>query len=688
MAGKSTEYNWLMKLGAEIDSSFGKALNGAKTAIQTVGDVASKVGDIAGTALKGVGIATGAVVTGAVAAGKELYELGSNFKTAANDMAAATGTTGEELAALQQSMQDIYASNFGEDFADIGDALSIARRNTGLMGDELENLTQDAIMLRDTFDYDVAESTRAAEALMENFGITGEEAMNLIASGAQNGLDFSGEMIDTINEYSVQFSKLGMDAETMFAVMKGGADGTAWNLDKVGDSIKEFSIRAIDGSDSTKEAFEAIGLHADTMAQIFASGGEAANTAFYDVLNSLLAMEDPVARDAAGVQLFGTMWEDMGVSAMQALADTQSAAYDAGDALQQIEDIKYDDFGNTMESFKRQMQVALLPAAQTLMRTLTDLAPTIGEVVSGLAPMVEQLMPVFVSLLSNAAPLVSSLVSSLLPMAQQILPVLISALEQILPVVISVVEQLMPVVQMLLPPLLEIISALLPPLLSLIELILPPLISLLQVFTPIVEFLAQVLGTSLSVGIEAVSLMLNGMKSAFEGLLKYITGVFTGDWELAWQGIGQIFEGIMLGLEAFFKVPINGLISVLNWLIEKVNGLSIDIPEWVPGIGGQTFGFNIPLIPELATGGIVDQATLAMIGEGSEPEAVMPLSRLESMLDGDMGGQTIYITYAPQVTLPAGASRSDMDAALQDGFEQFKRWMQQYEREGKRLRFG
>jgi len=688
MAKKESEYSWLMRLGAEIDSSFGKALKGARDAISTVGDVASKVGDIAGTALKSVGIATGAVMTGAVAAGKELFDLGSEYQTAANDMAAATGAAGEELAALQQSMQDIYGSNFGEDFADIGDALSTAMRNTGLMGDELEALTVDAIMLRDTFNYDIAESTRAAESLMENFGVTGEEAMNLIASGAQNGLDFSGEMIDTINEYSVQFAKLGMDAETMFAVMKGGADGTAWNLDKVGDSIKEFSIRAIDGSDSTKEAFEAIGLNADAMAQTFASGGEAANAAFYDVLNGLLAMEDPVARDAAGVQLFGTMWEDMGVSAMQALAETQSAAYDAGDALQQIEDIKYDDFGTTMEGFKRQMQVALLPAAQTLMRTLMDLAPTIGEVVTGLAPMVDQMMPVFVSLLSSAAPLVSSLVSSLLPMAQQIFPVLISALEQILPVVISVIEQMMPVVQTLLPPMLEILTMMLPIVLQFVEIVLPPLLEMLEAAIPVITAVANVIEGVLSVALEALGPVLELVKGIFMDLMAFLEDVFTGNWEAVWTKIVSVFESVFGPVIDFFKEINNGVIRALNWMIEKVNGLSIDIPDWVPGIGGETFGFSIPLIPELATGGIVDQATLAMIGEGSEPEAVMPLSRLESMLDGDFSGQTIYVTYAPQITLPAGASRGDVDAALQDGFEQFKRWMQQYEREGKRLRFG
>lgn len=115
----------------------------------------------------------------------------------------------------------------------------------------LQNVTESAFALRDTFGYEIPESTRAAKAMMDNFGTSGEEAMNLIAAGAQNGLDYSGELLDSISEYSVQFAKVGLDADDMFKVLQKGAESGAFNLDKVGDAVKEFSIRAIDGSDTT-----------------------------------------------------------------------------------------------------------------------------------------------------------------------------------------------------------------------------------------------------------------------------------------------------------------------------------------------------------------------------------------------------------------------------------------------------
>lgn len=170
-----------------------------------------------------------------------------------------------------------------------------------------------------------------------------EDAFSLIAAGAQNGLDYSGELIDTINEYSSQFSKLGFTADGMFNLLQSGADSTAWNLDKVGDAIKEFSIRAIDGSDTTVSAFEDLGYNAKKIMATFAAGGEGANTAFFEVLNTLMDVDDQVKRDALGVSLFGTMWEDLGVEAMQAMADASSAAYDTQGALEQINQVKYND---------------------------------------------------------------------------------------------------------------------------------------------------------------------------------------------------------------------------------------------------------------------------------------------------------------------------------------------------------
>lgn len=111
---------------------------------------------------------------------------------------------------------------------DIADGMATVTQNLGEMSDEqLQSITESAFALRDTFEYDISESTRAAKAMMDNFGVSGDEAMSMIAAGAQNGLDYSGELIDSISEYSTQFAKVGLDADDMFKIFEKGAESGA-----------------------------------------------------------------------------------------------------------------------------------------------------------------------------------------------------------------------------------------------------------------------------------------------------------------------------------------------------------------------------------------------------------------------------------------------------------------------------
>lgn len=112
-----------------------------------------------------------------------------------------------------------------------------------------------------------------------------------------------------------------------------------------------------------------------------------------------------------------------------------------------------------------------------------------------------------------------------------------------------------------------------------------------------------------------ISDVIKGLLKSLGGLIDFIAGVFTGDWKRAWEGIKNFMKGIGDGLVAIFKGSINLIIDAFNFMIKKLNKLKIDIPDWVPLYGGETFGFTIPTIPKLAKGGIVDQPTLAMVGE-------------------------------------------------------------------------
>lgn len=124
----------------------------------------------------------------------------------------------------------------------------------------------------------------------------------------------------------------------------------------------------------------------------------------------------------------------------------------------------------------------------------------------------------------------------------------------------------------------------------------------------------------------------DSIKQIFQGIIDFVAGVFTGNWSRAWQGVVNIFSGIMGTLGAIVKSPLNAVISLINAAISGLNRISINIPNWVPRFGGKSFGLNIPKIPYLARGGIIDSPTLAMVGEAGK-EAVVPLENNTEGLD-------------------------------------------------------
>ncbi len=355
---------------------------------ENLGDTAVSVADELETVFSGVekigtGLTVGltAPLTALGAAGVKTY---LDLDDAATKVVGQTGAAVEETEKYREILEEIYNEGYGESYEDIADSVATVRQNLGEMDDEtLQTITQDALKIRDVFEYDVQESTRAAKAMMDNFGLSAEEAFDYIVTGSQNGLNYSGELLDSISEYSVQFAKVGLDADDMFNIFAEGYETGAWNLDKMGDAIKEFSIRVIDGSETTQQGFEAIGLNADTMAEKFAAGGETAQEAFHQTITALAEMEDPLAQNAAGVNLFGTMWEDLGPEVVTQLAEITDGTYGAEGAMDSLTESMSD--AKKAEQNMREAQSALsdigeslveigLPALESLSGVLSDVA--------------------------------------------------------------------------------------------------------------------------------------------------------------------------------------------------------------------------------------------------------------------------------------------------------------------------
>lgn len=802
---KSKVMELAIKIAGKVDKTLGSSTKAANKQLATIQKAADKVSTTMTAGLAAMG-------TGAIAATKYLSDLGGEWQEATNQVAASTGAAGKELENLRGAMERVYADNFGEDVADVADAVALVDRNLANLDQEgLTKATEGALALRDAFEYEVEESTRAAEAIRKNFGTSVEDAFSLIAAGAQNGLDYSGELIDTINEYSSQFSKLGFTADGMFNLLQSGADSTAWNLDKVGDAIKEFSIRAIDGSDTTVSAFEDLGYNAEKIMATFAAGGEGANTAFFEVLNTLMDVDDQVKRDALGVSLFGTMWEDLGVEAMQAMADASSAAYDTQGALEQINQVKYNDLDSALQGIRRQMEVDLLPAADAVYQSLMDSMPEITAAMGEMSPVIAEIaedfadwaggavsegLPVLVDGIRDFADWAGKAHEKAKPFLSFLWEhkgtvVAVAAGAKVLSVSLGAVNKAMgayknakgmlAVLQKILAVYPGLIAAkvkdkaktaylyaleakdvlirakttaatkastlatkaatvatkgmsaavkfLTSPMgitLGIITAVAAALVLLYKNWDSVKAWLVNfgntvnqiwtnfsnavgnaiaaigqhfpLLGAYLQGWWESIQAAVENVKAIFQNIIDFISNVFSGNWSAAWQNIVNIFGNLFGMIVNLAKAPINGVISAINWVLEKINSISVTIPDWVPLVGGQTLGFNIPTIPQLAEGGVATSPTLAEIGEGGEPEAVMPLSKLADLLDNwprpkpggggsQPGGDGETIVFSPVFNFYGKADREDVEEATRISFQEFKRLYKKLKAEERRKNF-
>ena len=681
----------VIDIAGEISPTLGKSLEKVTEKIDGVNVAAVAAGAAVGAIAYGTGKAV-------VEATKYLAELGDAYNSAVNDIAAGTGLVGEELEGMSDVLKDVYGSNFGESMEDAAAGITAVYQATGLTDDALAETTKGAYALADTFGYDVAESARAAKAMMENFGVSGEEAMGLIAAGAQNGLDYSGELIDSINEYSVQFSKLGFSADDMFNIFQQGADNGAWNLDKVGDAIKEFSIRSIDGSKTTTEAFKALGLDADEMMATFAAGGDDASIAFQGVLTALMDMDDEVQRDALGVSLFGTQWEDLGVEAMTALSDISSEAYNTEDALGKINSVKYDNMTDAFEGIKRQAEVSLLPLASTIANAFTDIAPILGDLFEELGPIIEQttedMMPFVTDFLNGATGVLKDLIPYVVKLADALMPILSDLVSQLLPPILDLVDALLPplmdILIAVMPPIVSILTSILPILVQVAQMVLPVIVNLINALLPAVE---PILGVLMMLLNDVIMPLLPPIIQLIESLLPVIEPILT----VILSALQPVFEllqvlaPVLADIIGFIAEVVGWVAQGLNWVVKLIFGDSSgEIADTAKAEG-------------YATGGITNGVSIA----GEDPRypheyiiSLNPAYRSQNLSywaqagrmlgadasdfylgigsSGSSGVSIGNVTFAPNIRIAGNADKDTIMAAIEEEYPEFIDMLDEY----------
>lgn len=353
-------------------------------ATEEVSEQADDAGSSGVDAINGIaGALAGAGITAKVAEiAAAVYDLADSFSEAEKTVIAQTGATGQELDNLMDSSLNVFASSSAESLNDVAASMTTVQTATKLTGDALEEATQSALTLENALGLEVSETTRTAGALMKNFGIEAQQAYDIIAAGAQQGANQNGDLLDVLNEYSAQYAALGLSADEFISSLVDGADAGVFSVDKVGDAVKEFNIRVKDGSDTTTQAFEMLGMNADTMAARFAAGGETARTAFFEVVNALDSMSDPIEKNTAAVNLFGTMYEDLGAGILPVLAGIEGGSVETSNALSSMADEaqslgdKWQEAGNSISTA---FTSAVEPAVSGISGALAEAAQGFGD---------------------------------------------------------------------------------------------------------------------------------------------------------------------------------------------------------------------------------------------------------------------------------------------------------------------
>lgn len=612
-----------------------------------VADVFSHAGDAFTSAGETL---TKSVTAPLVAVGTAAIKFSSDSQDAFQQFAAATGTATDEMGKYKDMINNVYKDNFGESINDVAEAMATVNQNMSYLDDSaLQRCTEYAYTLSDTFGYDVAESTRAANSLIRNFGIEANEAFNLIVQGSQNGLDFSGELLDSINEYAPQFKKMGMSADEMFSVFVNGAQNGAFNLDKIGDAVKENAIRAIDCSDTTAEGFKALGLDATETAKKFAAGGEAADEAFNQVIVGLSAMEDPIERNTAGVNLFGTMWEDLGPEVVMSLSTTNDAIDMTRESMESLVNVKYDTLSGALGGLWRTIQVDVLqPIGDQLIPYVTKGISVVQKFTdkwNKLGPATQKTVVKFAAVAASAGPVlmgfgkisagISTAISNFGRIGGAITKLTgasgFSGIAKIMtgPFGIAAAavaaaalliyknwDRIAPILQKIGDRFAEFWQTVKPQLEPFAEFVEKIASYLKETFGPVVEEIFNFAGGFIVGTFDTIGVAIDALLTMFEGIISFLSGVFKTDWESVWNGCKEFVGTAFSGLADMVKVPINAVISIVNGAISKINSIHFTVPEWVPGIGGKGWeGLNIPQIPTLAKGTDNWQGGIVQISE-------------------------------------------------------------------------
>lgn len=314
-----------------------------------------------------------------------------------------------------------------------------------------------------------------------------------------------------------------------------------------------------------------------------------------------------------------------------------------------------DDAGAAFDGLVQILQSVMGVVGQVVTFANTTVKPIIQEIFSFIT---QTVVPIIVQTFTAAAPAISGIISGLGSAVMSCMQIIGMAIQTALPIIEGVISVV----------------------LSIASVVIPALLAGYEAFS------------------SGLATIVSAIQTVFQGIIDFVTGVFTLNWQQAWQGVQDIFGGIFEGLGALIKTPLNAVISIINKAISGINGLGLTIPDWVPVIGGKSFSINIPEIPMLAKGGFTNGPSIAgeagteavisfqksarsqnidtwmqagkMLGVGNQPAELLDLPAGAGRNPG------FSVTFAPHVEIKGNADKNVVDQALEESEQRFEAWLE------------
>ncbi|MEK3800995.1 phage tail tape measure protein [Bacillus sp. FSL K6-1234] len=374
----------------ESSNKLSKTLKGAGDATK---DTHDKTSGFSSFIKKGMVGALAAGVAGVAALSLAVGGLGAKMaldtQKTQGQVRAQLGLTEREAMKVTNSAKSLWADGFGENVGEAKNAIVNVKQNIKSLKDAtdetVKEVTKGTMTISETFDQEGNEITKTINAMQSSFdGLSPKKSMDLITTGFQNGLDYSGEFLDSINEYSNQFKAAGFSAQSMFTVFKAGADSGAFQLDKVGDLVKEFNIRLSDGS--AGEAISSLSKHTQELYANFKKTGKGGSEIFTSVMKDIDGMKDHTKAYTAGQAIMGTQFEDLGQKGVSALANVKNSFTNVDGATQKAGAALRDNFGDRLKKMGRTALVSLTPIGNGLLNVLEPAVKGLETGMKGLEP--------------------------------------------------------------------------------------------------------------------------------------------------------------------------------------------------------------------------------------------------------------------------------------------------------------